>query len=195
MVRDAVRGHRRGRAPWSYRKGGRAAILQPCEKDSHAPGMSSGRAGLRLFWCFFALYALTSSGNAFRVPDEFEVYFQAAHLADAGKLSVPQTLAITHDGQPIFFGQFGIDGQPYAPYGPGVAFLIEPFHLLGRGVARLAGVPRAPLPAGIAWELLVGGITTYASAFAAPLAVAGLYRASQALGASRKPGTLPARHL
>src|SRR5260370_2117212 len=168
MVRDAVRGHRRGRAPWSYRKGGQDAILQSCEKDSHAPGMTSGRAGLRLFGCFFALYALTSSGNAFRVPDEFEVYFQAAHLADAGTLSVPQTLAITQEGQPIFFGQFGIDGQPYAPYGPGVAFLIEPFHLIGRAVARLPGVPPPPLPPGTPSELLVARIPTYPSASPPP---------------------------
>lgn len=145
--------------------------------------MTRGRPGIRLFWCFFALYALTSSGNPFRVPDEFEVYFQAAHLADAGDLSVPQTLAIMQDGQPIFFGKFGADGRPYAPYGPGVAFLIGPFHLAGRAVARLAGVPRAPLPAGIAWEVLVGGLTTFATAFAAALAVAGFHRACRALGA------------
>ncbi len=152
--------------------------------------MTRARGGARLFWLFVAWYALTSSGNAFRVPDEFEVYFQAAHLADAGKLSVPQTLAITEAGQPIFFGEFGTDGQPYAPYGPGVAFLIAPFHLAGRAVAWAAGVPRAPLPRGIAWEILVGGITTYASAFAAALAVAGFYRASQALGASAGRGLL-----
>ena len=147
--------------------------------------MTGGRPGIRLFWCFFALYALTSSGNPFRVPDEFEVYFQAASLADAGELSVPQTLAIAQEGQPIFFGKFGADGRPYAPYGPGVAFLIAPFHLAGRAVARLAGVPRVPLPAGIAWEVLVGGLTTFATAFAAALAVAGFYRACLALGADR----------
>jgi len=146
--------------------------------------MSRARPGVRLFWCFFALYGLTSSGNPFRVPDEFEVYFQAAQLADAGELSIPQTLAITQEGQPIFFGEVGADGRPYAPYGPGVAFLIAPFHLAGRAVARLAGVPRAPLPAGIAWELLVGGITTFATAFAAALAVAGFCRASLGLGAN-----------
>ena len=145
--------------------------------------MTARRSGRRLFWFFFALYALTSSGNAFRVPDEFEVYFQAEHLADAGDLSVPQTLSITQEGQPIFFGRFGTDGRPYAPYGPGVAFLIAPFHLAGRVVARLAGVPRAPLPYGIAWEVLVGGVTTVAMAFAAALAVAGFFRASLALGA------------
>jgi hypothetical protein len=52
---------------------------------------------------FLALYALTSSGNAFRVPDEFEVYFQAEHFADAGDISVPQTLSIRQNGEPIFF--------------------------------------------------------------------------------------------
>jgi len=107
------------------------------------------RTTVRLFWLFFALYALTSSGNAFRVPDEFEVYFQTEHLADAGDLSVPQTLSLGQEGQSIFFGELGLDGRPYAPYGPGVAFLIAPFHLAGRLVA---GVPRAPLPGGIAWE-------------------------------------------
>jgi hypothetical protein len=147
--------------------------------------MTGGRCGIRLFWCFCALYALTSSGNAFRVPDEFEVYFQASHLVDAGDISVPQTLAITQDGQPIFFGQFGVDGRPYAPYGPGVAMLIAPFHLAGRAVARLAGVPRAPLPEGIAWEIFVGGVSTFATAFAGGLAVAGFFRASLALGATR----------
>lgn len=143
-----------------------------------------GRAALRLFTFFFALYALTSSGNAFRVPDEFEVYFQAEHLVDAGDISVPQTLAIAHGGQSIFFGRFGRDGRPYAPYGPGVAFLIAPFHAFGRFVAWAASVPRRPLPDGVAWEFLVGGITTLAMAFAAALAVCGFYRACRALGAT-----------
>jgi hypothetical protein len=144
--------------------------------------MTIGRPDVRLCCCFFALYALTSSGNAFRVPDEFEVYFQAEHLVDAGDISIPQTLAVTQGGQPIFFGKFGLDGRPYAPYGPGVAFLIVPFHVAGRLVAHVAGVPRRPPPDGIAWEFLVGGITTLAMAFAAALAVAGGYRASRALG-------------
>jgi hypothetical protein len=152
--------------------------------------MSGDRCAVRLFWFFFALYALTSSGNAFRVPDEFEVYFQAEHLVDAGDISIPQTLAITQEGQAIFFGEFGRDGRAYAPYGPGVAFLILPFHLAGRAVARLAGVPRPPPPDGIAWEVLVGGITTFATAFAAALAVAGFYRACVALGASRDRAAL-----
>jgi hypothetical protein len=137
-----------------------------------------------LFLFFLAVYALTSSGNAFRVPDEFEVYFQAEHLVDAGDLSVPQTLAIHQDSASIFFGEFGRDGRPYAPYGPGVAFLILPFHMFGRAVATLAGVPGVPLPDGIAWEFLVGGITSLGMAFAAALAVAGFHRASIALGAS-----------
>jgi hypothetical protein len=140
----------------------------------------------RLFLFFLALYALTSSGNAFRVPDEFEVYFQTEHLADAHDLSVPQTLAIQENGNPIFFGKFGLDGKPYAPYGPGVAFLILPFHLAGRAVARLAGITRAPLPAGIGWEFVVGGITALGMAFAAALAVAGFFRACVALGASER---------
>src|SRR5579859_1164918 len=149
---------------------------------------ASGRVRRRLFLFFFALYALTSSGNAFRVPDEFEVYFQAEHLADAHDLSVPQTLSVNENGEPIFFGKFGSDGKPYAPYGPGVAFLILPFHLLGRAVAQIAGVARAPLPAGIAWEFLVGGITALAMAFAAALAVAGFFSASVALGAPEPIG-------
>ena len=154
------------------------------------PRPHSGRAGVRLFWCAFALYALTASGNAFRVPDEFEVYFQAEHLADAGDISVPQTLAVQENGAPIFFGEFGRDGRPYAPYGPGVAFLILPFHLAGRAVAALAGIPRAPLPGGIVWEFVVGGITSLAMAFAAALAVAGCYRACTALGAPSSSAAL-----
>ena len=145
--------------------------------------MSAGRSAVRLFWFFFALYALTASGNAFRVPDEFEVYFQSEHLADAGDISVPQTLAVRENGAPIFFGEFGRDGRPYAPYGPGVAFLILPFHIAGRIVAAAAGIPRAPLPGGIAWEFVVGGITSLAMACAAALAVAGCFRACRALGA------------
>jgi hypothetical protein len=155
----------------------------------NAPGLNA--PGLSLFLFFFALYALTSSGNAFRVPDEFEVYFQAEHLADAGDLSVPQTLSITDHGQSIFFGTFGRDGKPYAPYGPGVAFLLLPFHVAGRAVAAVAGVPRAPLPGGIAWEFVVGGVTALSMAFAAALAVAGFFRACRALGAS----VIDARHL
>jgi hypothetical protein len=146
--------------------------------------MMRGGTALRLFAFFLALYALTSSGNAFRVPDEFEVYFQAEHLVDVGDLSVPQALAVSQGGQSIFFGKFGRDGKPYAPYGPGVAFLIAPFHALGRLVAWAAGVPRRPLPDGIAWEFLVGGITTLAMAFAAALAVSGFYRACRAVGAT-----------
>src|SRR5688572_26236908 len=83
------------------------------------------RNTLGLFLFFQALYALTSSGNAFRVPDEFEVYFQTENLFDNGDLSVPQTLQI---GQrpigdrhivgtgSVFFGKTGLDGKPYAPY-------------------------------------------------------------------------------
>jgi hypothetical protein len=151
---------------------------------------SPGRTTLLLFLFFQALYALTSSGNAFRVPDEFEVYFQVEHLVDAGDLSVPQTLTIrtpvVRDGrtvgsEPIFFGEVGRDGRPYAPYGPLAAVLAMPHHLLARAIARLAGVPRSPLPGGVAWVFLVGGLTMTAMATAAALAVAGFHRAALAL--------------
>lgn len=151
-----------------------------------------GRTTVLLFVLFQALYALTSSGNAFRVPDEFEVYFQTEHLIDAGDLSVPQTLAIRQpkivNGQvvgsePIFYGKFGVDRRPYAPYGPFAAFLAVPHHLLARAVARLALVPRAPLPDGIPWVFLVGGLTTLFTATGAALAVAGFHRAAIALKA------------
>lgn len=52
------------------------------------------RTAPALFIFFQAFYALSSSGNAFRIPDEFELYFQAEHLFDAGDISVPQTLEI-----------------------------------------------------------------------------------------------------
>jgi hypothetical protein len=144
---------------------------------------SHGRTTLLLFVFFQALYGLTSSGNAFRVPDEFEVYFQTEHLADAGDLSVPQTLAIrSAGGQPIFFGKVGLDRKPYAPYGPLTAFLALPHHLIGRVVAALAGVPRSAPPAGLVWVFLVGGLTMTATATAAALTVAGFHRAALALG-------------
>ena len=147
-----------------------------------------GRTTVLLFVFFQALYALTSSGNAFRVPDEFEVYFQTEHLVDAGDLSVPQTLAIkSGTGQAIFFGKIGRDGRPYAPYGPLAAVLALPHHLLGRAVAAAAGVQRVPLPAGIAWVFLVGGITMTATATAAALAVAGFHHAALALGTPPRP--------
>src|SRR5439155_941751 len=141
----------------------------------------SGRTTILLFVFFHALYALTSSGNAFRIPDEFEVYFQTEHLVDAGDLSIPQTLAIRQPkivngavvgSEPIFYGKFGIDGRPYAPYGPFVAILAVPHHLVARAIARLADIPRAPLPQGIPWVFVVGGLTTLFTATGAALAVA-----------------------
>jgi hypothetical protein len=151
----------------------------------------SGRTTLLLFLFFQALYALTSSGNAFRVPDEFEVYFQVEHLVDAGDISVPQTLTIrtpvVREGQPagsepIFFGEIGRGGQPYAPYGPLAAILALPHHLLARAIAGLAGVDRSSLPGGLAWVFLVGGLTMTATATAAALAIGGFHRAVLALG-------------
>jgi hypothetical protein len=128
-----------------------------------------------LFLFFQALYALTSSGNAFRVPDEFEVYYQAEHLVDAGDLSVPQAVP---SGR--FFGRFGRDGKPYAPYGPLAAVITVPHHLVARGIARLAGVPRGTL----IWTFLVSGLTMLSTATAAALAVVGFYRAARALQAA-----------
>src|SRR5271156_3676943 len=111
-----------------------------------------GRTTLLFFVLFQALYTLTSSGHAFRVPDEFETYFQVEHLVDARDISVPETLAIkTRGGRALFFGRTGLDGKPWAPYGPLLAVLILPFHLMARGVAALAQVPRAPLPNGLVW--------------------------------------------
>ena len=135
---------------------------------------SAARTTVLLFLLFQALYGLTLSGNLFRVPDEFEVYFQTEHLVDAGNLSVPQS--------PVFFGTIGRDGRRYAPYGPLTAFLSVPHHLLGRLVARIAGIPRTPLPGGLAWLFVVAGITMLATATAAALAVAGFHRAARALG-------------
>ena len=157
------------------------------------PGTSGPRVslGLSLFLFFQALYALTSSGNPFRTPDEFEVYFQTEHLVDAGDLSVPQATEIREpvvvDGkvvgtQSMFFGKVGLDGKPYAPYGPLAAVLAVPHHLVGRGLAAMLGVQRVPRAQGVAWVILVGGVTMLATATAAALAVVGFHRASLALG-------------
>ncbi len=83
----------------------------------------------------------------------------------------------------MFFGEVGRDGRPYAPYGPLVAVLALPHHLIGRAIAALTRVPRAPLPDGIAWLVLVGGVTMLSTATAGALTVAGFHRAVRALGA------------
>ncbi len=88
----ATRGRRAGES-------GRAArhelplvplLRQEVQPEVTSDIMTSARVRLWLFLLFQALYALTSSGNAFRVPDEFEVYYQVEHLVDAGDLSIPQ---------------------------------------------------------------------------------------------------------
>jgi hypothetical protein len=151
----------------------------------------SRAAGIGLFVFFQSLYALTSSGNAFRIPDEFEVYFQTEHLIDAGDLSVPQATEIRQpvvvDGkviatQSMFFGKIGVDGKPYAPYGPLAAVLAVPHHLAGRALASMIGIRRVPREQGLAWVIFVGGITMLASATAAALAVVGFHRGALALG-------------
>jgi hypothetical protein len=149
------------------------------------------RTRIALFVFFQALYALTSSGNIYRIPDEFEVYFQSEHLIDGGDLSVPQTIEIRRPivvkrklvgTEPIFDGRVGLDGKPYAPYGPLLAVLALPHHLAGRGLAAMMGIPRAARGEGSAWVFFVSGITMLASATAAALAVVGFHCASIALG-------------
>ena len=155
---------------------------------------SAARTRLGLFVLFHALYALTSSGNAFRIPDEFEVYFQTEHLIDAGDISVPQAQQISQrtvvDGkvvtQSMFFGRVGLDGKPYAPYGPLTAILAVPHHLAGRGLADMLGIQRLPPGQGLAWVMLVGGITMLATATAAALTVAGFHRAARPLAHRRR---------
>jgi hypothetical protein len=132
-------------------------------------------AALRLFVIFQCLYALTSSGNAFRLPDEYTTYYQAERWVDAGDLSVPQEVARNQ-----FFGKIGLDGKPYAPWGPLTAFLAVPHHLAGRAVAAVAGVPRTDP---IVWTFVVSGLTMLTTATAAALAVAGFYSAAVLLGA------------
>jgi hypothetical protein len=153
----------------------------------------SRATGIGLFVFFQALYALTSSGNAFRIPDEFEVYFQTEHLIDAGDLSVPQAQEIRQPvivngkvvaTQSIFFGRIGLDGKPYAPYGPLAAVLAVPHHLAGRALASMLGIQRVPRAKGLAWVIVVGGVTMLATATAAALAVVGFHRAAIALGTS-----------
>src|SRR5262245_21982784 len=109
------------------------------------------------------------------MPDEYSTYYQVEHLVDAGDLSVPQTIARNQ-----FFGKVGVDGKPYAPYGPLTAFLALPHHLAGRALARVAGIPRSNEDV---WIFVVSGITMLTTSTAAALAVVGFYRAALLLGA------------
>src|SRR5471030_751334 len=138
--------------------------------------MISRRTVWRLFITFQCLYALTSSGNAFRLPDEYSTYYQVEHFVDAGDLSVPQELP-RHQ----FYGKIGLDGKPYAPYGPLTAFLAIPHHLAGRAVASIAGIPRTTP---VVWTFVVSGLTMLTTSTAAALAVAGFYSAAVLLGAA-----------
>ena len=153
--------------------------------------LANRRVRIGLFVLFQGLYALTSSGNAFRIPDEFEVYFQAEHLVDAGDLSIPQAQEIRQSvvvngkvvgTQSMFFGKVGLDGKPYAPYGPLAAVLLVPHHVAGRALASLVGIERVPRAQGLAWVIVVGGITMLATATAAALTVVGFHRAAMAIG-------------
>lgn len=139
--------------------------------------MPNTRSAWRLFLLFQCLYALTSSGNAFRLPDEYSVYYQVEHMVDAGDLSVPQTLP-----RDLFFGKIGVDGKPYAPWGPLTAILALPAHLAGRGVAAMAGISRAAHPD--AWTFVVSGVTMLSTSTAAAATVAGFYVAAIEAGAA-----------
>ena len=123
----------------------------------------NGRSGStwRLFIIFQCLYALTSSGNAFRLPDEYSTYYQVERFVDAGELSVPQTIPRNQ-----FFGKMGLDGKPYAPWGPLTAFLAIPHHLIGRAVACVSGIPRSNTDV---WTFVVSGLTMLSTSTAAAL--------------------------
>ena len=136
----------------------------------------SDRAGWQLFIIFQCLYALTSSGNTFRLPDEYSTYYQVERLVDAGDLSVPQTIPRNQ-----FFGKVGLDGKPYAPWGPLTAFLALPHHLVGRAIARVSGIPRSNADV---WTFVVSGFTMLSTSTAAALAVMGFHRAALLLGAT-----------
>ena len=140
----------------------------------------SRAASIGLFVFFQSLYALTSSGNVFRIPDEFEVYFQTEHLIDAGDLSVPQATEIRQSV--VANGKVGVDGKPYAPYGPLAAVLAVPHHLAGRALASMMGIRRVPRAQGLAWVIFVGGVTMLATSTAAALTVVGFHRSALALG-------------
>jgi len=140
--------------------------------------VTNGRSGStwRLFIIFQCLYALTSSGNAFRLPDEYSTYYQVERFVDAGDLSVPQTIPRNQ-----FFGKVGLDGKPYAPWGPLTALLALPHHLAGRAVARASGIPRTNTEV---WTFVVSGFTMLSTSTAAALAVMGFHRAALLLGAT-----------
>src|ERR1700722_11715468 len=119
---------------------------------------------LAVFLAAQALYLATASGWIWRAPDEFEVYFQTRNLVEQGSLSVsvPEL-----EAQPAkFFGKRGtFDGKLYAPYGPLVAFLALPHHLIARAITD---EPYAR-----------AGLTSLAAATAGALAVGGFFRAAR----------------
>jgi hypothetical protein len=84
--------------------------------------------------------------------------------------------------QSMFFGKVGVDGKPYAPYGPLAAVLAVPHHLAGRALASMMGIRRVPRAQGLAWVIFVAGVTMLSTATGAALAVVGFHRATLALG-------------
>ncbi|HZV00178.1 MAG TPA: hypothetical protein VFF73_25900 [Planctomycetota bacterium] len=119
---------------------------------------------LAVFLAAQALYFATASGWVWRAPDEFEVYFQTRNLVENRSLSV--SVPELEKKPETFFGRRGKDGKTlYAPYGPLVAVLAVPHHLLARLVTTE--------------PLALAGLTSLASATAGALAVAGFYRAAR----------------
>ena len=139
--------------------------------------------GLALFLVFQGLFLLTASGRVNRIADEFEVYLQVESLWERGSLAIPQV------PPQLFFGKVGRDGQPYAPYGPGVAFLALPHHALARGTAWALGIEPTQVAAHKEW---LAALTSLASSTWAALAVLALFRAALALGASQRRAALVA---
>jgi hypothetical protein len=141
------------------------------------------QVGLALFLLFQGLYGVTASGRVDRMQDEIEVYLQVESLWDRGSVAIPQIMP------EYFYGRIGLDGEQYAPWGPGGAFLSLPHHALARAVAAVLGVERRN---GRAWDELVAGVTSLSSTTWSALAVVGLFVAALALGASIRRATLMA---
>lgn len=181
----------RSSAPGAYSRASPTARAGPRDRHLEPATTAALRRpppALLLFLAFQGLFVLTASGRVTRVADELEVYCQAESLWDHGTQAVDQV------PRQAFFGALGRGGHQYAPYGPATAFLVLPHHALGRAVAAVAGVERAPggLERLVPWRELVAAITSLATATWAALAVVGLFRAATALGADARRAALAA---
>ena len=73
-----------------------------------------------LFLITSSVFLLTSSGHI-DFADEYMIFFQAESLVLNQSLAVPQ--AKQHN---IWYGREGVDGKPYAGFGPELALLFTP---------------------------------------------------------------------